>query len=285
MFRRWYPDPDRIWVYRRRPAGKRVNPTNPKFITARDGAREFRETFDRPQLVFKKTLGWGGFGVAMKYEQLDANQQHVADIAVKIPVSDDESKIRGFKREMRYYMTFEVSEHIPRLLHFPPAMTEIQEDGTQLLPTGNDQFWEENSSLSPLVHYAMIVEYLGNDDMYELIYKLENAYERDYAAQGLHEVIPNRILWRFFLCYAEVQAIIAAQRDKPGSRSASTETAWHEDLSDHGEESYLVHKDLDPGNIFMGVPSPGDAEHQFHPIAKIADFGLMEYATSDNQDR
>ncbi|KAK7962631.1 uncharacterized protein PG986_003456 [Apiospora aurea] len=288
-----------------RPAkDNRVNVANPTFLAARSSSRQFRQNFDYTRLIFKRTLGWGGFGIALKYEQVDANQQHVDYVAVKVPRAAIDAIIEAFEDEMRYYMKFDASEHIPRLLHFPPDMTEEQEDGTRALPVGNDQFWDEKSTLYPIVHHAMILEYLEYNDFFELIYKLDDAYPGNgvtkVATPGKHLVIPNRTLWRFFLCLTrsciamayprksdfQLRAMIRSQTDNRQRRRSYVTNApipWHEEVDEDEVRARLIHKDLDPGNVFLGSPNPEDAEHTFNPIAKVADFGLMYDAAKGDE--
>ncbi|KAK8043654.1 hypothetical protein PG993_006084 [Apiospora rasikravindrae] len=298
-------DPQRLHILGRPGKDQRVDAANPIFLAARSSSRRFRENFQFTRFIFKRTLGWGGFGIALKYEQVDAKQQHVDYAAVKVPRADKDQIIEAFGYEMRYYMKFDASEHIPRLLHFPPEMTEEQEDGTRALPEGNDQFWEVNSKLYPIVHHAMILEYLEYSDFFELIYKLDDAWPGNGITQnttpGKHHVIPNRTLWRFFLCLTrsciamayprksefQLERMIRSQTEKRKNTRRSSITApaipWHEEVDEDEVRTRLIHKDLDPGNgkisqllfVFVGAPKPADAEHTFHPIAKIADFGLM----------
>lgn len=104
------PEPQRLASVIR-PAGPdaRVDVANPKFLTARSSSRRFRQAFDYTQFIFKRTLGWGGFGVALKYEQVDANQQHVAYAAVKVPRAAQYNITEAFEDEMRYYMVGSVA--------------------------------------------------------------------------------------------------------------------------------------------------------------------------------
>ncbi|KAK8061467.1 kinase-like domain-containing protein [Apiospora phragmitis] len=236
--------------------------------TTQESSRIFRKEFDYTHFIFKRTLGWGGFGLALKYEQVDANGQHVAYASVKVPRAAHVETIASFKHETRYYMRFEASEHIPRLLHFPPGMTEEQDDGTKALPEGNDQFWVNSSGLHLLVHHAMILEYLEYGDLNELMHKT---------------------LWRFFLCSvvvtrgciamayprkseAQLEAMIQsqqAQHRNGGASAANADIPWREVML-LKLRSRLIHRDLDPGNVFLGKPDAGDTEHSFHPVAKVS---------------
>lgn len=98
------PDPQRLGGANRPGPDKRVDVANPQFLAARSSSRRFRQAFDYTQFIFKKTLGWGGFGVALKYEQVDANQQHVAYAAVKVPRTGAANITEAFEDEMKYYL-------------------------------------------------------------------------------------------------------------------------------------------------------------------------------------
>ncbi|KAK8008960.1 kinase-like domain-containing protein [Apiospora marii] len=311
----WDPDQQRLQTLLRAIGpNPRNNAANPKFQAAMASFQQVRQAFDYTQFTFKRTLGWGGFGVALKYEQVDANQQHVAYAAVKVPRDGLPRITQAFEQEMKYYMAgfiaglqgtlgciltsfpfllqrFEVSEHIPRLLHFPSDLTDEREDGTRALPEGNDQFWTQNSNLIPQAHFAMIMEYLEYGDFFELIYKLTDNYFENSVLQlqgnttsQKTEVVPNRTMWRFFLCLTrgciamafprksefQLERMIDSQRNPQTNRrrSAIVDRAWREEVDEGDFESHLIHKDLDPGNVFLGAPDPLDAEHSFAPVAK-----------------
>ncbi|KAK8122026.1 hypothetical protein PG984_010696 [Apiospora sp. TS-2023a] len=269
--RRWWdPDPQLLEPFIRPQPDRRADEADPYFLAARATSRQVRQAFDYTQFIFKKTLGWGGFGLALKFEQVDANQQHVAYAAVKVPLAANPKIEEAFEDEMRFYMRFEVSEHIPRLMHYPSDLTEEQEDGTRALPVGNDQFWAQDKTGLRQVHFAMIVEYLEYADFYELIYKLTDAYYENSLTQGTTtskktEAIPNRTMWRFFLCsrtsvylYTEFQVermIKSQQNPQSNGRSsvAIEDQAWREEVDEDLVRSRLIHKDLDPGNADFGV--------------------------------
>ncbi|KAK7985321.1 hypothetical protein PG988_002943 [Apiospora saccharicola] len=266
-----------------------IDEADPHFLAARSTARRFRQAFDYTQFVFKKTMGWGGFGVATKFEQVDANQQHVAYAAVKVPLAAHPKIQETFKDEMRFYMRFEVSEHIPRLLRYPSDLTEEQEDGTRALPVGNGQFWAQDKTVLPQVHFATIVEYVEYGDFYELIWKLKlypigpcggsssvftHIYESVAIIKGcIAMAYPRKSEF-------QVERMIKSQRnpqDNRGSSVAIADQAWREEVDEHLEISRLIHKDLDPGNgMFSQLLQTIDAP--------IADFGLMYDAEKSHPD-
>ncbi|KAI1770989.1 hypothetical protein F4818DRAFT_454902 [Hypoxylon cercidicola] len=89
---------------------------------------------------------------------------------------------------------------------------------------------------------------------------LEDFIDKARMRLGLGGRLPNRLLWRFFLCL--IRSCIAMAW--PDSR---------ESIGSGVESSGLAHSDLHGGNVLLGNP-PRDGEHIITPILKLIDFGL-----------
>ncbi|KAI0113325.1 kinase-like domain-containing protein [Daldinia grandis] len=78
--------------------------------------------------------------------------------------------------------------------------------------------------------------------------------------------LPNRLLWRFFLCL--IRACIA-MADPPNRTDEKVEK---ERVLGDLPEGGISHGDLHNGNVVLGDP-PDDFEHTITPILKVIDFG------------
>ncbi|KAI1106785.1 kinase-like protein [Jackrogersella minutella] len=142
----------------------------------------------------------------------------------------------------------------------------------------------------------LLLEFMENGDLAHFIYKLNE----------LNEVVPNRVLWSFWLCL--VKACIAmeypVEKFHPRRDEQPKEGNTEEDLEEEekaGKDSIgkrigrdlfevvptavgrtrgarVVHFDLDPKNIFVGGfdKTATDGEHSIIPRLKLADFGCAK---------
>ncbi|KAI0126342.1 kinase-like domain-containing protein [Xylariales sp. AK1849] len=278
---------------------------NPSFLLAKASHSRCRDYFTPyPSFEFKKVLGFGGYGVALKFEQNNENNEHLRYFVAKVPKDpSDEDLMNGFRNEMRFYMRLDASEHVPRLidLHLSPSSERGQQDNTceRRVPGGNDDFWKHG-----VTQNVMILEHLEYNDLEEHLFRLGDAAkdgdtemkdrsdEDSITSPKKSITIRNRVLWRFFLCLtraciafawprkteADVEEEISSQQFAVGSfneNSAGDVPPWHEVPPARGRGSRICHFDIDPANVFIGEPNPVDTEHALHPIAKIADYNLM----------
>ncbi|KAI1482207.1 kinase-like domain-containing protein [Daldinia eschscholtzii] len=87
--------------------------------------------------------------------------------------------------------------------------------------------------------------------------------------------LPNRLLWRFFLCL--IRACIA-MADPPNRDDGRVE---REMVRGELPEGGVAHADLHAGNVVLGEPL-SDFEHTITPILKVIDFGrVTEWAWLD----
>ncbi|KAI0482222.1 hypothetical protein GGR56DRAFT_684802 [Xylariaceae sp. FL0804] len=83
--------------------------------------------------------------------------------------------------------------------------------------------------------------------------------------------LPNRLLWRFFLCLVRSCIAMAWPMKRKDNQVLSERVPanWAEQLA----ASHLQHNDLHVGNVLLDNP-PLDEEHNIAPILKMIDFGL-----------
>ncbi|KAI1649340.1 kinase-like domain-containing protein [Daldinia loculata] len=100
------------------------------------------------------------------------------------------------------------------------------------------------------------MEWLPGGSMADFIVKARKKVDR----------LPNRLLWRFFLCL--IRACIA-MADPPNRSDGKVE---RERVLGELPEEGVSHSDLHNGNVVLGEP-PEDFEHTITPILKVIDFG------------
>ncbi|KAK9425785.1 hypothetical protein SUNI508_03146 [Seiridium unicorne] len=264
-----------IKPYTRTPAT--AVPTETSSLLLARGAYERCRNYFAPYstIEFNKVLGFGGFGVAIKFEQFNNfNHEHLRYFVAKIPKDPaDDDLINGFNNEMHFYMRFHVSEHIPRLIHLRRG-DYIDDDSTK--PAGNSEFWKHDTTRN-----IMILEYLEHGNLQDLLFRMvdeanvevvrarveavavndpndeaaPSPKKRKVAVEDVAPVlktpdpIPDRVLWRFFLtrsCIAfawprrresEVEELISAQQ-----------SAAAQSVGDHGQAAIDVQDDKDDGS-------------------------------------
>ncbi|KAI1485394.1 kinase-like domain-containing protein [Biscogniauxia mediterranea] len=104
-----------------------------------------------------------------------------------------------------------------------------------------------------------------------------------------NEVIPNRVIWRFWLCLVRgiVGMAFPPRKFNPDWKTSGKDLL--DEVTPADDEEYelmkrYVHFDLDPANIFMFEFDTDSPEHDLAPIIKIADFGLSEEVKTEKRD-
>ncbi|KAJ8129931.1 hypothetical protein O1611_g3703 [Lasiodiplodia mahajangana] len=97
-------------------------------------------------------------------------------------------------------------------------------------------------------------------------------------------VLPNRLLWRFFLCLIRTCIAMGWPPSQPADGTPANETATGDP---HGG---LIHGDMHEGNVMLGdfdPPDDAEAEHTLAPILKLIDLGAMRQVinTADNMKK
>lgn len=88
------------------------------------------------------------------------------------------------------------------------------------------------------------------------------------ASRRLHR-LPNRLLWRFFLCLLRMCIAMAWPPGKPADNSPVVEVIGG------GRPGALHHGDFHDGNVMIGAieMNPEETEHDLVPMLKLIDWG------------
>ncbi|KAI1324326.1 kinase-like domain-containing protein [Xylariaceae sp. FL0255] len=103
---------------------------------------------------------------------------------------------------------------------------------------------------------VIILEYLKNGTFKNLIHRLQET--------GLY--LPNRVLWRIFLCLIRASVGTAYPPWRDGEREYLPPGPGK-------THSRLIHNDIHEGNLAFGDFTPGENEHNLVPVLKLLDFG------------
>ncbi|KAI5920295.1 kinase-like domain-containing protein [Camillea tinctor] len=289
------------------------DPTKVEAIRRRDEVRNFFMGSD-PQYKFERTLGVGGNGIAVKYSTTGNPPPGVAqEIVVKYPLRSWQDK--GIREEIRFMRKFRRSKHLLQLidpvkLGKPPLPDDEDEaysddssddemtddDNPRPFPKKRKNRWDLTpeelarkrlrwdppfpAPVRPLPRDPdqmdgdvnkdyMITEFAGFGSLTDFISLIARK----------NETIPNRIIWRLWLCL--VRGIIGMafpvrkfhpDRRAPGNELLDEIVPENDDLYEQMQN--YVHFDLDPTNVFVDDNDMNDPEHDVSPLMKIADFGL-----------
>ncbi|TGJ79966.1 hypothetical protein E0Z10_g8807 [Xylaria hypoxylon] len=196
-----------------------------------------------PKLQYKKCLGWGGNGMAAAFDDLDEN---------------------GHK-------DYRNSEHIVQLLYKNGEGLLDNNNNTDDGPSTSagqkrsDPFGNQSPKRAktgrPTLN-CFITEMLDNGDLSRFICKV----------QTHDEIIPNAVLWRFFLCFIKMCIGLAYPPASIDERKNITPPV-PEKIVHSAQPKRVVHFDFDPRNVFVGDVGQGP-EHDLTPLLKLGDFGL-----------
>ncbi|RYP31415.1 hypothetical protein DL767_005772 [Monosporascus sp. MG133] len=209
------------------------------------------------RFTFIERISEGGAGETFLFSENDETGGQIRRVVVKVALfEDNEPSIRN---ELHWLKMMRNSRHIV--------------DGIEVDQSGLD---------SPI----LVTEYLAHGALYDM--------QRRVIWTG--RKVPNRFLWRIFLCLTKAAMGMAYS------------TPWNRDyLGDEfpnvprqqQEPRTLIHGDLHTGNILIGMESlewrfspyhvhaqeyvakgsdlfPNEAEHNMSPIFKMIDFGDAE---------
>ncbi|KAK8072091.1 hypothetical protein PG996_005439 [Apiospora saccharicola] len=240
---------------------KDFNKKSEDFIIARAALKAIREEFRDTNLEYKRTLGFGGFGIAAKYAQRDRSGRHLRHVVVKAPLKPDSSVVaKSHRREHEWYK-----------VHDDP-LPGSDEPGESWQYIFN---WDAKD-------YYIITEFLEHGELVTLIERLNETAQdqlRDDLSPKL-TFVPNRLLWRIFLCL--LRGVIAMawpsaaedwrkevlDQDETITDEAIDamleETPIREFVGFSGDQQDIAHFDIDVYNIFLGQgKDPNDEEHKF----------------------
>ncbi|KAI1126917.1 kinase-like domain-containing protein [Nemania abortiva] len=261
-----------------------VDPKNKK---AFKGLQILKSNFslDLPTCKYQKCLGWGGNGLAAKFDVVDKNGAKKKSVVVKMIFQDDEGvlaqEVDSLKAgsTSRIVVVFKKAEHIIQLLYVDGEGVIRTDDPGKKDSDGDSPMKDADDDDSPPDSKpkmnTFIMEMLEGGDLSELIAKVR---QRD-------ENFPVGILWRLTLCFVRMAIALGyppnSLKENAGRREGPIRETVPERLKD--EPLRWCHFDFDPKNIFIG-DIIGDGEHGAAPIAKLGDFGLATEVKLDKHD-
>ncbi|KAK7751961.1 hypothetical protein SLS62_006104 [Diatrype stigma] len=122
-----------------------------------------------------------------------------------------------------------------------------------------------------LKRQMVVMEYVANGDLTEFSGRMEEYQEK----KEVKVVVPNRVLWRFFLCLTRaVIGMAYPQRSTNPNFASNDGTIWREEIPEGDvTPTLMIHGDMHFGNLLLGDVTLGDEEHDLTPILKLTDFG------------
>ncbi|KAI2609235.1 kinase-like protein [Hypoxylon sp. NC1633] len=199
-----------------------------------------------PRFSYRQMVGFGGYGSAHRVQYTDDRTQQTTQFLVKrsFPTAHAE---RALRKERAHLMSLRGAMHIVRTLDIPNN------------PLKDDDFPGE----------WIVLEWLPGGTVGDFMW---NALDQKV------DHLPNRLLWRFFLCLVRGCCGLAWPLGRTDDTQV-TETPIPGVLP--GE---LQHNDLHRGNFLLGDFAPfgvPDEQHGITPILKIIDFGLAGIFADD----
>ncbi|KAI1416674.1 kinase-like protein [Hypoxylon sp. FL1857] len=194
---------------------------------------------------FVGLVAHGYFGSASRVKYTDRNgktSQFLVKKAFKNP-----DGLEALNNEKNYLRRLRGAMHIVQTLNIADNPLEISPmiDSTGARLPNIDNQW-------------IVMEWLEYGTIGDFIKKARNRRITQ---------LPNRLLWRLFLCL--IRGCIAMAWP-PHRIDDEVEI---ETIDPHAQASNVVHNDLHTGNVLLTEP-PLDEEHTISPLVKIIDFGL-----------
>ncbi|KAI0880146.1 uncharacterized protein GGS22DRAFT_198238 [Annulohypoxylon maeteangense] len=224
--------------------------------------------FDRaPHYKWEGEVGAGANGIVYKIERSGSADGELRTLAVKIaPIDvdlggnksyeeghgdeyeDTPDEILSMMREKIWLKRLRNGLHIIKSLDLPDDPLAQTPDG--ILPH-RMRTW-------------IFMEYAENGGLRTLVQRHKEQYR---------EAMPNRLLWRFFMCLVRGCLEMAYYNATVNGQSVDPKTASIDELS-LIEPGDLAHQDLGSHNIVVGAMAPdASVEHNATPILKLIDFG------------
>ncbi|KAI2631818.1 hypothetical protein GGR54DRAFT_581123 [Hypoxylon sp. NC1633] len=187
------------------------------------------------QYLYLELVACGGFGSAHRVRYTHATGESV-DFLVKKAYGKHEAQA-ALRREQMHLVRLRGCMHI-----------------VQLVGIANNPL-RQHGDLGEWV----ALEWLPNGTVYSFIHKARQA--------GLVR-LPNRLLWRFFLCLVRSCCGMAwPSNRRDGQMEVESPKPGVLPLG-------LSHNDIHSGNVLLGDFIENDLDHQMSPILKLIDFGI-----------
>ncbi|OTA99688.1 hypothetical protein M426DRAFT_27297 [Hypoxylon sp. CI-4A] len=193
--------------------------------------KDFFSTDSRFQ--YEGLVGRGGFGTAHSVKYVDPKRPGLTRFLVKKSLNREDAE-EMLDNEVLFLKKFKGAMHIVQFV-------DIKDNPLDK--------WEAR---------WMVLEWISNGTLSQFIGKAKKV--------GLSR-LPNRTLWRFFLCLIRALNGIAWPSDHRDSETYLETPLKNEPPSD------IEHGDMHGGNVLLADFIP-DGEHLFTPLLKVIDFGL-----------
>ncbi|XXG93903.1 hypothetical protein Hte_000153 [Hypoxylon texense] len=219
-----------------------------------------------------RLLGAGGFGLAFRlienFKDSETEEDKTRQLVMKIARPGSEAELRN---EITYLQALSGAEHVVRLLAYRTG-DEVLEPPPQrallLIMAHRERKLEIperdrlQNSLRGLQGPVAVLEWLENGEIQTLM-------NRCYKKKKL---LPNRILWHFFLCL--IRACVALAYPPQAGRDAPNIL---EEIPEDGRDRALIeHGDLHEANVMIGSTN-AFPEHNLVPVVKFIDFGRADW--------
>ncbi|KAI0101966.1 kinase-like protein [Hypoxylon sp. NC0597] len=211
-----------------------------KATRAQKDARVFEQYFsDDPRFDFHGLVAYGNYGAAFRVKYSDPKTKTFRQFLIKKAFPSEEAA-EALTREKHYLKRLRGAMHIVQMIDIPDNPLD-----------------QRRRDLPEIREEWIIMEWLEHGTIGDFVTKAISA--------GL-ERLPNRLLWRFFLCL--IRGCIAM--------------AWPPNRDDGMVEiekiqgttpSKLAHNDIHCENVLLAEPHSLDSEHALCPILKLIDFG------------
>ncbi|KAK7980431.1 hypothetical protein PG989_012888 [Apiospora arundinis] len=235
-----------------------------------------RSYFSHPgwggRFEWRGLVGAGAYGAVVRVREYfrEPNRPSRDFVIKQAKTLQQEEDIR---REMKRLERVAGGLHIVQpivLEHQNPFFDFDYLEAPRLHPTRRQQVREEYERLGYLLGPTLVMQPIENGTLYEFYRK---------AIDHEVPVLPNRLLWRFFLCL--VRSCIAMAYPQPFQTPQNLENM---PPYDGQVPSEFTHTDLHTGNVMLGNFNGFLPEHQITPILKLIDFGTWAQAERYNLD-
>ncbi|KAH9991318.1 hypothetical protein F4779DRAFT_632039 [Xylariaceae sp. FL0662B] len=204
-------------------------------------AQQHRDTLryyfsDKNRFQWGKTLPSGGSGFLTCLQERHPTTGNVRKFVIKCAKDPNEPIRReGIRNETHWLQILKNAEHIIRILTI-----------------SNNPLQPGQRTRAGFPQEYVILEYLEGGTLGAFLQRIGN------------RIIPNRILWRLFLCI--VRACVAMAYPPAAGR--------REEVRDSVVPSTLAHFDMHNDNFMFGNLNANSLEHSLVPILKLIDFDL-----------